>query len=734
MKKSNFNFFNIYYLVITAVIIVLNLIFTQLPLLNTLGYEFAAINSLILLILSALYTITFLKSVSGSSRKLFLRLIIWIFIPLIISIVNSVSTKFCSFTDGILFYILITLPSVFVGSSISFLLFFFLKKYHKVYFLTTLIILILIPIAEIYFNPQVYFYSPLIGYFPGNIYDEGLSPDIKLIFHQFLISIYFLSILYLLINNKRIVENHKKKFALALIIIPITFQFLSPFLGYTTTFCKLENRISKKIVTANTILHYDALNENEANYIALNQQYYFEKLKDELKVYPNKKIDVFVFNDNNQKKILFGAGNADVAKPWQYSVYVSIDSWENTLYHEMAHIFSAEFGRGIFKVADNFNASMIEGFAEAVDNNYNDLSLFELVSLAYQNGYKVDLNNLYSGLNFFKQNSALSYIYSGAFYKHLIDSYGIEKAKLFYKNGDFSDIFYHDFNSVVNDFVIKISSVKNIGSKAMADYYFGRTSIVQKICPRFVSDRLTKAWSNFNDSNFKEAEKLFDEVNGKTTNYSSLMGLSEIYLLNAKPDKAIKILNMSLKKFSNSPYYYNLLLKLGDLYVVKGDSDMAKSIYDFLIRENPDYYLSAISNLRLELIRKQKISEFIQAKDSLRFKILIDLNMENYNYYSFPVLIKLAEELKTDFNSFLKTFDKTLIVNSTESSYAVYILSKYILKKGDYNFGRKMASLSLRYKDGNPFYSAIQKNFEKANWLFYNSKKALQTFKYSLSN
>ena len=51
-----------------------------------------------------------------------------------------------------------------------------------------------------------------------------------------------------------------------------------------------------------------------------------------------------------------------------------------------------------------------------------------------------------------------------------------------------------------------------------------------------------------------------------------------------------------------------------------------------------------------------------------------------------------------------------------------------MLANGDYVNGRKYAALCLRFKDKNPFYTAMKENFEKANWLFSNATQALETF------
>ena len=146
---------------------------------------------------------------------------------------------------------------------------------------------------------------------------------------------------------KQIVIKRKYYFIFSILLITAVFQLSSSALGFTTTFSKLENDLLKKIETERFCLHYDKLSESQAEYAALNVEYYYGELAKTLNVKPSKQIQIYLYNDRSQKKILFGAGNADVAKPWQSAVYISVDSWEQTLKHELVHIFSAEFGTGI---------------------------------------------------------------------------------------------------------------------------------------------------------------------------------------------------------------------------------------------------------------------------------------------------------------------------------------------------------------------------------------------------
>ncbi len=719
-------YFNSHLILYGMFITILNFFLIQLPLIGTLGYEFAAVNGILFFLLSGIYFIKFSSKLDFSFKKYLFNLFILSLIPFAISVIKSFLTMFCSFIDGLFFYLLIVYTSIIFGILASMIINFGTQRFKMILFVGIFIFICLVPVFEIYFLPQVYFYSPLIGFFPGNIYDEGLSPDLKLFFHQFIIFAFSFSVIYILLKKKDFLELHKKKIILSFILTIIVFQFISPYLGFTTTFSKLESVLPNKVQSENVILHYDKIDSTEAKFISLNQEYYFEDLVTTLKTKPSKKIDVYLFNNREQKKKYFGAGNADVAKPWQYSVYISEDGWENTLKHELVHVFSAEFGTGIFQLASGFNAALIEGMAVSVEGNSNDISIKDLSALAFNNGYRVDIKYLFSGLNFFKSNSALGYLYSGAFISYLTNKFGIEKVKSFYSNGDFEKVFGSNLKAEQKNFEMTISNSRFQGTKAMADYDFGRLTILQKVCPRFIADRLNTAFKKLSDNQLREAEELFVEVNNKTLNYSALVGLSEIFLMQNKKNKAITIINSDINKFTGTPYYYNLIFRLGDLYASNQQNDSSIFWFNKLVIENPNHQLKYLSQTRLILLEINKLQEYLDGNDSIKLKILFDLNSDKYTYSSLPILIDLFRSQKFNYNASLSLYNKRFIVHDMESSYAAYKLSQYMLENFDYINARKYAALSLRFIENNSFYLAMQEHFNKTNWFYKNADRVFE--------
>jgi hypothetical protein len=710
-------------------ILIVNIILIRLPLTGTFGYEFAAINGLFLTVVSGLFTLVNLSKPEFGFKSLLLSLGLFVLTPLVVIIIKSLLTMFCSFLDGMIFYILIVFTSVLFGTSLAFLIDIYLIRFKKIFFLLIVLLIAFIPVLEIYFLPQVYFYSPLIGFFPGNIYDEGLSPDSKLLLHQLIVSVFSILTIYLIEHYRQIILKSKYYFIIPILVVTVSFQLSSSALGFTTTFSKLENNLPKKIETERFCLHYDKMSELEAERAALNVEYYYRVLVKALNVNPSRQIQIYLYNDRIQKKILFGAGNADVAKPWQSAVYISVDSWEQTLKHELVHVFSAEFGTGIFKVASGFNPALIEGLAVSIEGTTDEISLNDFTALAFNHNHRVNVSSLFTGFNFFKANSSLGYTYSGAYILFLIEKYGIKKVKKFYSSGDFKTVFNNNIKSDENEFEKKLEANSTFGNQAMADYYFGRLSIIQKVCPRYISDRLSEAFDYLNNHKFDDAENLFKEINSKSLNYSALLGLSEIYLKQDNTQKAIQIIKNSISHFIHTPYYFNLSFRLGDLYARNQQNDSSAYYFAGLVTENPNHQLIYLSSTRLSLLEENKLAEYLGGKDSLRLKILIELNRSQYYYNSFPIIVDLLKYQNADYKSSLGIFSKTFVVDNFESSYAAFKISQYMLANGDYVNGRKYAALSLRFKNKNPFYISMKENFEKANWLFTNASDFLESFK-----
>lgn len=480
-------------LIYLIVIFVLNILFLFLPLLNVFGFEFSLANSIILFFVSGIYIINYFENLPGLSefskpelKNTGLTFIVFLIIPLLVSLFYSSFTMICSLKDGFLFYLVITVPSVILGSSVGLLVFTFFRKFRILIFIILTILILTIPLFEFYCNPQVYFFNPVFGFFPGTIYDEGIKVTAKLILYRLLNLMFFSSIVLLVLKSLK--KSFPKIFiAVYTIAISALFFYLSPVFGFSTTNSSLQKELSVNFKTAHFNIYFSTDIPNSlAKEIILEHEYDYKILTKFFELQPQGRITSYVFDSSEQKGKYFGSVNADVAKPWLKQVYVSADSYDQTLRHELAHVFTANFGTGIFKVADRLNPAMIEGAAVAAAPFDGDNTIHYMAKLAYQNGYKIKIEHLFRGLNFFGSVSSLSYIYAGSFSKFLIDNFGVIKFEELYSNLNFKEVYKEPVDKITHayyNFLDSLQIDKNINK---AHYYFGRQTIFQKVCPRYV--------------------------------------------------------------------------------------------------------------------------------------------------------------------------------------------------------------------------------------------------------
>jgi len=710
------------------IIFIANILLLFFPLTNVFGFEFSFVNAVLITFLSGLISISYFKKnsdkseVNNKSFKTFTRIgIILLLIPLVISLTNSLLGSACSLADGFLFYLALTVPSYIIGLALGLAAFSISKKLPVLIYLIIFFLILLIPLIEFYVNPQIYFFNPIFGFLPGTIYDEGLSVSLKLVLYRSANLIFFLTVFLILFKFHFINKDKLKKNIIlaSSLILALIFIAISPSLGLSTTKSSLVKDLNKKVVTEHFIIHYSGeIEESEIKIITLHHEYYYSKLSKYFNVEADKKIESFIFKNNSEKGRLFGSANADVAKPWLQQIYTTKDSYNKTLEHEIGHIFSASFGSGIFKVADGLNPSLIEGIAVAGSPYYDGYPIDYMASLAWKNGYRVNIGSLFSGVSFFGQTSSISYIYAGSYSKYLIDNYGMSKFKLFYKDADFTKIYDLPLKDVTDKYYNYLATINTKGDGSKANYYFGRRTIFQKVCPRHVADRLKDAAAEFAEHNFEKSFKIYSEILSKINNYYALIGYAEVSKKLNDTLKGLNKIEYKLKDFINTSYYYNLQFKLADLYSLSKRTLQADSLYKEIINEKPNIRLEHLSSLRLILLNSPgQLNLYLNGSSTDKLVLLLKLIDKNNADIILPVAVRLSEIIDLEYELFIKNFISDEIAANLKDSYTLNIVSMYMLDNFDFKNAKIMIEKAARISNGKFNNKFIKDNQDKINWM-----------------
>ena len=716
-----YNYLSIYLLLIFPIDLLLQFI----PLTNVLGYEYSAANSILLSFLSALYFIrVYERFGTNENRKDLIKYLTigfssFILLPLLISITHSIFSISCSICDGLLFYTVLTIPSIIVGASLGLISLNLSKRSPVLIFILLYIAILSIPFFEFYFNPQIYFYNSIFGFFPGTIYDEGLNVGSSLIIYRLLNTIFFGTLFFLLINKSISVSKIRSYLLMsAALVIAAVFLFVSPAFNFSTNFDKLNKALKNEVVTEHFVIHFsEQINPDLLKAVCLSHEYYYAELSKFFGFKMTHRINSYIFYDDAQKKELIGSANADIAKPWLRCTFTSLSDYGETLRHEIAHCFTSKFGRGIFKIAGGMNPALIEGAAVAGDPYYDEHTIDYMAALAYRESYKINLPGLYGGFSFYTQTSSLSYVYAGSFSKYLISNYGIKKFENFYESNNFKKVYGTDIKNTVHLYYQYLDSLKLNLNSNKANYYFGWKSIFYKVCPRYVANILANAWGYYNSQEYTKAEKLFTDVQKLTNNYSGLTGLTDCLVKENKFLQAAGLLRKKIGEFKNTSYYYGIELKLADIDVLTSNESEADSLYKALLEQNPNRRYVNLSNLRISLMKSDSLLKtYIAGNNYDRFIILRDLNETKYDYSSIPPFIDLAKYFNISYAIIKQVFSKPFAASNIESSYALYKISDFMFEHLDFQSAQKTAALALKYNDDPDFNIFLNENIKKINW------------------
>ncbi|MGE5679837.1 MAG: hypothetical protein ACM34K_03050 [Bacillota bacterium] len=671
-------------------------------------------------------------------RKLIKDNFLFIALPFLLSLISAIIVRNCSFFYGTLFYIVLTVPSFVVGSALGLICYFIMPRFPKLLFGVIFLIVLILPAIEIYFNPQIYFFNPLIGYYPGTIYDESLKMSTNIVLYRMLNLIFFSAAAAFIIRS----IAHKKHFsntfviivAGSLILISSIFSILKSPLGFATSEGKMKSVLSGNLETEHFSIYFDKrISRKIIENLALRHEYYYQEVVHYLNAEPKSKLTSFLFYDAQQKKELLGSAAADVAMPWKYQLFINYENHDETLRHEIAHCITADFGITPFRLSAGFNPSLLEGIAAAADNRYGTHTVHYMAALAYNNGYRVPIETIFSGFNFFGQTSTLSYMYSGSFIRFMIERYGIERFKKIYQGGNYNEVYNKSLNDLAKEYYYYIGSLSLALNRVdEANYYYGRPTIFKKVCARYVATKTDDGWNSFRQGNYYESKDVFEDLFNYSHSYQALLGY--VYSLKKLENSsiALDVLDQNIENFHNSAYFYDLQLLKGDLSVENKEYYAAGNAYREIQRQNPskDYY--CLSSLRERIINDTSlISKYINGSEYDKYTLLKKLNSDSVFTASVPAMITLSEKLNENYHDFINYFKNRLSSYSLISSYSALKLSKFALKENDLQNARIFALTALNYKDDKDFTEILNQNLKTIEWFMYSSDLVRFNFKWN---
>lgn len=367
-----------------------------------------------------------------------------------------------------------------------------------------------------YAAPPVFSYSPLVGYFPGNLYDEDITLNAAfwwarldaalVVMAMFTFCLWRIDLASLRMQWRGLRLSAGPR--LALMVCAVTSLAVAGMrhqggrLGYAIDASDIDSALGGRIETKHFIIHYDryAGFADDMNLIAGDHEFRYQQVVAQFGIAPTGKIHSYYFANTAQKARWMGARDVEMAKPWRKEIYLDHrDFPHSSLRHEIAHIVAGAAGDSLFAISARrvaglpllVNPGLIEGMAVALDwpGSYDRTQTpHQAMRVMQAMGVDPSINDLLS-LGFLSLSSARSYTTAGSFLRYLLDTYGAEKVRAYYHNGgDLSAAFGRSAGDIVVGWRNMLSKVEVSDAAIAANKErFRGGSVFARPCPHAIA-------------------------------------------------------------------------------------------------------------------------------------------------------------------------------------------------------------------------------------------------------
>ncbi len=620
-----------------AIVIVVSIVLSFLPLIGTLGFEFSAISAVLLSFLTVVVSASLISSEQfiGSSTKqtfnpigsIFFINFLLLLTAFTIGLISSVIKDDCYIKEGTLFFLLIPTITVFFSTSVGLLLGYSFGRKGILLSLITILLIALYALWKLYYGVSIFVYNPIFGFFPGPLYDEAIPISLTLIISRITVLLWGILILLIL----RIANGFRHSLIriwdillfIILVFAIIAFHLKESEIGisYTRDYIT-KNILSGAIETDNFIIHYPpgSPQAEDIELIAMDHEWRYKQLKEALDLDSNEKIKSYIYPDIETRKRLSGAGETTIANPIHNEIHLIYDSFPHpVLKHELVHVMAGEFGNDILKLSPKIG--LLEGIAVAIDWRGQRFTPHQWSKAMIEIGIAPQIKDIV-GFGFWYAPAEVSYTIMGSFSRYLIDTYGIDKFKTVYKTGDFS-IYDKNLNVLALEWQEFLKTVETPSqAKAIAEARFSRPSIFQATCPRKVAELKNQGYKNFENDNYYEARNNFAEALEYNSSDPSLINwLAYSHYYEGNFDRAIEIANSSTP---GSKIEKDLLTNLqGNSWWQTENSEEALEIFENLLnQELPDSTKRELEIKILTISQNSQVEESIRQFFGTRDKVL----------------------------------------------------------------------------------------------------------------
>lgn len=426
----------------------------------------------------------------------------------LVLLLNALRVKNCDLPLGIAFWGVIPPVSVLAGQALAFLT----APLPRGRLLLALGIVLAQTLAFLWrlaWSPPIAGHTWTIGWFAGSLYDEAIELPTALLWARVGVLVGSAAlVLGLELAWRRRAGRPIGRTGLALagaVAAVLALHQQRAALNIQHDQESVKAALGGVIETEHFRIFHDpgSLDRRGKELIALDHEFRYQEMvayfEEDPVAWRGRKIDSFVYANREQQQRLLGSRQTLVARPWTHQMHIRWSEIGDTaLAHELAHLFTAPFGRGPLQLSMRHglvpDMALIEGVASAADAPPDELSAHQASRAMRELELAPDLRRLFDPAGFWNQSSSRAYTTASSFVQWLIAKEGIAPFKQAYRDADLEAAYGRSVDELVSEWEAWVDQVPlSAEQRDLAGFRFRKGSIFQRVCARTMGELARQA-------------------------------------------------------------------------------------------------------------------------------------------------------------------------------------------------------------------------------------------------
>jgi len=307
-------------------------------------------------------------------------------------------------------------------------------------------------------------------------------------------------------------------------------------------------------------------------------------------------VTVYAYRSAAEKRALVGAGTTEYTKPWLAEVHV-VDAPlpHPVLRHELVHAVAGELAPGPLHVPARagvlVSAGLVEGLAVALEIPRGDWTIHEWSRAARDLGFLPDVARIVGPAGFWTQAPARAYTAAGSFLAFLLETRGAAAVARAYATGDLEGALRAPLSALVAEWQRFLDGVRvPPGLRAAAQERLARKSLFARPCAREIATLELAAATASAEGRTEDACALFARVGARTDAPFAAMAAGDALARAGELDRAEQAYREAAQRApaDDAALQGALAAARGDLAWRRGDVAAARIAWDEALAAHPD--------------------------------------------------------------------------------------------------------------------------------------------------